>query len=88
MPQAEPPEQPPDRAGIDPQAALRFQSSCDLTKGHLWFGLDLLAQPICVRCQLANANIALALRGKPPCFALQLDHIVDELDRDIKTLGR
>jgi hypothetical protein len=86
--QAEPPEQPPDRTGINADTALRRQARGHFLKCDLAPGLYLPAHPVFVRRQLADTRIALTFRRKRSGFALEFDHVINELDRDIKPRRR
>ena len=77
-------EKPPDRAGIHRHAPLSQQARRHFVERDLAFGIDLSAHPVFVRRQLADARIALTFLCKRPGLALQLDHVVDELDRNIE----
>ena len=86
--QAEPPEETPDRAGIDRHTTLRFQTRRHFIERDITLGIHLRAHPILMRRQFSKARIALTFRRKGPCLALQPDHFINEFDRDIEPLSR
>ena len=81
--QTEAAQEPPDRNAVDRDAVAIRQFHHQIVQGQV----GLLDQPPldAVRYDLAfsmTATVALRARVKRPCFALQDDHVVDELYRN------
>ena len=86
--QPEPLKEPPNGTGIDKHAAVRAQAGRHFVQCDLAFGLDLFTHPAFMGRQLSDARITPAFGRKRPGFLLQFDHVIDKLDRNVKTRRR
>lgn len=81
MRQIETAKQPPDRRPMDIYPLLVAQFDDQFIKGAVTLLADALPDPVPQLDQLAVSGPALPLRFQRPRLALQLHHVVHELDR-------